>query len=262
MDTLIMDLVMFVQAVENDAFEPFIEDLKKEQVTYYKAEPERTFSKEDGKESIRHILFLEYGGLHTYRDLEVIVERHSKTVINYSEYNIIAKYVIAYAETHYDENMNYDIMYSEDDVIGRYDTYEEADKIFDVVSKVYRGAEPIDFIEEYYYYDADDKPFLINKTSIVSCCQIPEETYAISSASVIFLSEEDRSLTCTLDKELFEYYSLEDAKEAFEALQAVYSDPVLIPVLVKRQYEFTRTGENELIKEEIIDFVECDGRED
>lgn len=32
MDTLIMDLVMFVQAVENDAFEPFIEDLKKDKL--------------------------------------------------------------------------------------------------------------------------------------------------------------------------------------------------------------------------------------
>lgn len=250
MDNIIKNGFIFVQATENDAFDALIADFIEEGLTYFLIESENTFNDLDKKESICHMIFIWYSLEHTYVDVEQILQKHSKTVTSYSECDIVIKYVIAYAETIYDANMQCSMTYSEEDIIGKYNTYEEAEKAFEIVRRVYEGTEPIEFMDEYYYYDSYGKPFLICRMPIESCYVTPEETY------VIALSEKEYKSACTLDKILFEYYSFEEAKEVFESLKLVFADLTHIPVLVKRNHKFARTGENKIVKEEVIDSIE------
>ncbi|MBR6646351.1 MAG: hypothetical protein IKL09_02410 [Clostridia bacterium] len=210
-----------IDAKENDVYKKLFSELKENEISVYSVEPERTFIKNKNIEIVTYPHYIRIDE-DACEDIEELIEKYGDG-IEYSECNLIVKYFIAFGQPEDISRGDSKVIYSDKDVIGKFDTFEEASAVHDSFNNNYSGLRPIVFFAEYYDLDADENEVLVCCEIIDNFANSCETAYAVVSANIIDNYSEEYGITCTLGEKLLEYDNLEEAQEIFSTLKSVYS---------------------------------------
>lgn len=212
---------MRIDAKENDVYKKLLSELKENEISVYSVEPERLFIKNKNIEIVTYPYYIKFDE-DACEDIEELIEKYGDG-IEYSECNLIVKYFIAFGQPEDISRGDSKVIYSDKDVIGKFDTFEEASAVHDSFNNNYSGLRPIVFFAEYYDLDADENEVLVCCEIIDNFANSCETAYAVVSANIIDNYSEEYGITCTLGEKLLEYGNLETAQEVFDVLKSIYS---------------------------------------
>ena len=208
MYTSIDNRFVLVHGIENADFSKLIADLKKDNRTFYEIEPERLFCKETQTETISPRIVLDCDeDCLMFDEYEEILEKHKKNILFQAMTVLYAKYLIVFADS--SDCANVQINYSDKDIIGEFDSFEEADLSFTKLEKKYSGSREILLLAEFYLLSDHNVPTFVGHDLLSSIGHHLKETYSITSADFYDGYFKDYGIICALNKKLLEYVDYE-----------------------------------------------------
>lgn len=240
MYTSIDNRFVLVHGIENADFSKLIADLKKDNRTFYEIEPERLFCKETQTETISPRIVLDCDeDCLMFDEYEEILEKHKKNILFQAMTVLYAKYLIVFADS--SDCANVQINCSDKDIIGEFDSFEEADLAFTKLEKKYSGSRETLLLAEFYLLSDHNVPTFVGHDLLSSIGYHLKETYSITSADFYDGYFKDYGIICALNKKLLEYVDYEEAQKVFDIIKTIYSGE-------KTPYVLKRNPTKELIE--------------
>ncbi len=234
MYTSIDNRFVLVHGIENADFSKLIADLKKDNRTFYEIEPERLFCKETQTETISPRIVLDCDeDCLMFDEYEEILEKHKKNILFQAMTVLGAKYLIVFADSCNHIYANETVFYSDRDIIGEFDSYEEANLAFTKLEEKYLGTREILLLAEFYLLSDHNVPTFVGHDLLSSISYHLKETYSITSADFYDGYFKDYGIICALNKKLLEYVDYEEAQKVFDIIKTMYSGKKT-PYILKR----------------------------
>ncbi len=231
MYTSIDNRFVLVEGNENANFTKLISDLKKDNRTFYEIEPERRFCKESKTEIISPRIVIDCDdGLLNYDEYAETLEKHKKNILFQAMTVLGAKYLIVFADSRDHTYANEQVFYSDRDIIGEFDSFEEADLAFTKLDEEYLGTREILLLAEFYLLGDHNVPTFVGHDLLGSISNVLKETYSITSADYYDgyyqISGNDYGVTCALNKKILDYVNPEKAQKAFDIIKSVFEGDI------------------------------------